>query len=38
VIGKSRRRGYILKKASFPNNAVNSIVRAGITRKRVRIK
>jgi hypothetical protein len=31
----SRRRGYALKGASHPNDAVDGAVRAGITRERV---
>ena len=38
VIGRSRRRGYALKEVSYPNNAVDSVARAGTMRERVRIE
>jgi hypothetical protein len=37
-MGRSRRRGYALKEASHPNDAVDGAVRAGIMRERVRIE
>jgi hypothetical protein len=37
-MGRSRRRGYALKEASHPNNAVDSAARAGIIRECVRIE
>ena len=38
VIGRSRRRRYALKEVSYPNNAIDSIVRVSIIYKRVRIE
>jgi hypothetical protein len=37
-MGRSRRRGYALKEASYPNDAVDGAVRAGIMREHVKIK